>query len=227
MSFGVSFVQLGDHQVASVQSPGMADLTDFPRLVGIQEVASILGVSTKRVHQLANEPASPADTSHCLDDVLDFIEPRRGPQLAFPTPIAELACGRIWLADDIESWKQATRPTTDPPPGAVPPRDPAMPHTDPWDADALRWLLDEERFQTFTATELLACLRRQPAMVKRNPERVDAARDLAWDCDVTVRTDPGGHTLHLFRLDPGRPTYPTSAAERRTWLRSACAVPAT
>jgi prophage regulatory protein len=31
-------------------------------------------------------------------------------QSDFPTPFAELAMGRIWLADDIEAWIRVHRP---------------------------------------------------------------------------------------------------------------------
>lgn len=55
-----------------------------PTLVSIHEIKVMLGVSRQRVYQLSR-----------LDD--------------FPRPFAELACGRVWLEDDIASWLQANR----------------------------------------------------------------------------------------------------------------------
>jgi prophage regulatory protein len=50
-----------------------------PDLVGLTEIAELLGVSRQRVDQLA-----------AGDD--------------FPEPIAVLAAGRIWNCSDIEAW---------------------------------------------------------------------------------------------------------------------------
>ena len=52
----------------------------FGELVGIFEIASMLGVSRQRVDQISR-----ADT-------------------AFPDPVAELHAGRIWRRDDIVRW---------------------------------------------------------------------------------------------------------------------------
>jgi prophage regulatory protein len=49
--------------------------------VGFEEVAELLGVSKQRVHQLMQS----------YDD--------------FPTPVAELAMGRVWSRADIETWQ--------------------------------------------------------------------------------------------------------------------------
>lgn len=48
-------------------------------LVGIAEIAAILGVSKQRADQLARTPA-------------------------FPKPVSELASGRIWRKRDVERW---------------------------------------------------------------------------------------------------------------------------
>ncbi len=53
-------------------------------LVGVHEIADLLGVSRQRVDQLARDHD------------------------AFPEPVAELHMGRIWRRDDIEQW-QSTR----------------------------------------------------------------------------------------------------------------------
>jgi len=52
-------------------------------LVGVAEVAALLGVSTQRVDQLARTEG-------------------------FPAPVAVLAAGRIWRRADIERWARRT-----------------------------------------------------------------------------------------------------------------------
>lgn len=52
-------------------------------LVGLSEIATMLGVSRQRAGQLARD----------YDD--------------FPTPVAELASGRIWETTAIETWAKA------------------------------------------------------------------------------------------------------------------------
>lgn len=49
-------------------------------LVGVHEIAELLGVSRQRVDQLAND------------------DPR------FPEPVAVLAAGRVWERADVERW---------------------------------------------------------------------------------------------------------------------------
>jgi predicted DNA-binding transcriptional regulator AlpA len=57
------------------------------RLVGAHEIRELLGVTRQRVYQLA-----------------------RGD--GFPSPVATLAQGKIWLIDDIEAWIGEHRPGT-------------------------------------------------------------------------------------------------------------------
>ncbi|MDQ6949493.1 MAG: DNA-binding protein [Actinomycetota bacterium] len=52
-------------------------------LVGLKEIAEMLGVTTSRAHQLA------ATTD-------------------FPTPEAEISAGRIWRREDVEAWARQT-----------------------------------------------------------------------------------------------------------------------
>ena len=52
-------------------------------LVGLSEIAKMLGVSRQRVGQLAQDYAD------------------------FPSPVADLASGRIWETSAIETWAQA------------------------------------------------------------------------------------------------------------------------
>ena len=51
----------------------------FPELMGAAEVARLLGVSRQRVNQLAQTDS-------------------------FPSPVAILDAGRIWLAGDVQAW---------------------------------------------------------------------------------------------------------------------------
>lgn len=63
----------------------------FPELAGCGESAAILGVTTQGVWQLRNR---------CPD---------------FPAPVTQLACGPVWLAEDIREFAKRPRPTGRPP----------------------------------------------------------------------------------------------------------------
>ena len=71
-------------------------------LVGLSEIATMLGVSRQRVGQLVRD----------YDD--------------FPAPVAELASGRVWETAAVESWANAHpvrppgRPSADPAQGETP-----------------------------------------------------------------------------------------------------------
>jgi len=54
-----------------------------PELVGVAEIAQMVGVSRQRINELV----------------------RSDPD--FPVPLAELAAGRIWARDDLERWMAA------------------------------------------------------------------------------------------------------------------------
>jgi prophage regulatory protein len=53
-------------------------------LVGITEIAEMLGISRQRVYQLLES-----------DD-------------SFPKPVAEISAGRIWRRPDVEAWAKST-----------------------------------------------------------------------------------------------------------------------
>ena len=53
-------------------------------LVGVAEVAEMLGVSRQRVHAIAQS------------------------QAAFPKPVADLSAGKIWLRRDIIAWAKSS-----------------------------------------------------------------------------------------------------------------------
>lgn len=167
------------------------------RLAGTHEVAELLGVSRQRVHQLAAEPG-------------------------FPSPIARLSAGDVWDVRHIEAWRAQMRPFTERTRSHVPARDPERPQDDPWDANAVRFLLGTPEGAAWKRGDLMECLREQKGRVTRQPDRVRAAGQLAKTYGVDRRPDVGGKTIHFFRTDRHAPTpYPCSAAERRAWLRAA------
>lgn len=56
-------------------------------LVGVHEIATMLGLTRQRVHQLVKTPD-------------------------FPPPLAELAMGSVWDANTIAAWNQTRRRRT-------------------------------------------------------------------------------------------------------------------
>lgn len=156
------------------------------RLAGVYEIADSLGVSKQRVHQLST------DTD-------------------FPRPVAVLKAGSIWDLDDIDEWRTTMRPTSSATPN-VPQRDPERPQDDPWDADAVRFLMN---LTGRSRNWLMEHLRGQPRL---DPDTVRQARALAAQHGVEYRTHPDGTTVHFFRTDTEAPRpYPASEAERRGW----------
>lgn len=162
-------------------------------LLGVHEIAALLRVKRQRVHQLAKEGR-------------------------LPTPAVVLKGGQIWNRADIDEWRRQERGvSTDRP--TVPDRDPERPQDDPWDADAVRYLLSTVDGRSWRRGDLMECLREQPNRLRRQPERVAEAGSLAERYGVSRRPDPGGKTLHFFRTDDAAPRYPSSTTERRTLLR--------
>lgn len=166
-------------------------------LVGAQEIAELLGVTRQRVHQLAKTER-------------------------FPEPVARLSQGSVWKLRHVEKWRKRIRPISETETDRVttpPSRDPERPQDDPWDANAVRYLLETPDGETWRRGDLMECLREQPGRLQRQPRRVAEAKRLAEKNGVERRPDPGGKTIHFFRTDPRAPTpYPSSAAERRAWL---------
>lgn len=158
--------------------------------MGSYEIASALGVTRQRVHQLADQPG-------------------------FPAPIARLHAGAIWDATDINEWIITMRTTTPASPN-VPPRDPERPQDDPYDANAARWLLSQPGGDKWTRGTLTEHLRGQAA---KKPERIARARSFAARHGVTVSAHADGGTVHFYRSDPAAPVpYPASETERRAWI---------
>jgi predicted DNA-binding transcriptional regulator AlpA len=58
-------------------------------LVGAQEIAELLGITRQRVGQLARTDES------------------------FPSPVAEVAAGRIWEREDVERWARERKKAAD------------------------------------------------------------------------------------------------------------------
>lgn len=124
--------------------------------------------------------------------------------------------------EQIERWRQQMRTTAEAPLDRIPARDPDRPQNDPWDADALAYLLAVEGGATWTKGDLMECIREQGNRIERQPQRVEEAARLALRHGVDRRRDePDGKTIHFFRSDADAPEpYPSSAAERRAWLKA-------
>jgi predicted DNA-binding transcriptional regulator AlpA len=58
------------------------------RLVGAAEIRAMLGVSKQRVYQITTKKG-------------------------FPDPVAVLAMGKVWLAEDVEKWIARNRQAID------------------------------------------------------------------------------------------------------------------
>ena len=101
-----------------------------------------------------------------------------------------------------------------------PERDPDRPQDDPWDANAVRYLLDQPEGSHWTRGNLMECMREQGNRMTSQPDKVREAADLAPSYGVERRPDQGGKTIHFFRTDNAAPVpYPASAAERRACLK--------
>ncbi len=101
----------------------------------------------------------------------------------------------------------------------VPERDPERPQDDPYDSNAIRFLLGSSGGSSWTRGTLLEHLRGQSRL---DQNRVAEARSFALRHGVEVRAHPDGKTLHFFRSDSQAPTlYPSSEAERREWRANA------
>jgi predicted DNA-binding transcriptional regulator AlpA len=156
------------------------------KLAGVHEIAAELGLSKQRVHQLAG-------------------------QSDFPRPVAVLQAGSIWDLDEIAHWRNEHRPISQAV-AHVPRRDPDRPQDDPWDADAVRYLM---QFTSRSRGWLMEHLRGQQRLDQNVVAKV---RAMARKHGVECRPHIDGKTVHFFRSDPGAPTpYPTSETERRAW----------
>jgi len=71
-----------DNALLRQELPGMVVLMTS-HLVGLSEIATMLGISRQRAGQIVRD----------YDD--------------FPPPVAELASGRIWETADVEAWAKA------------------------------------------------------------------------------------------------------------------------
>lgn len=100
----------------------------------------------------------------------------------------------------------------------IPNRDPDRPQDDPWDADAVRFLLGQPDGARWTRGTLMEALRRQPRIHR---QRIDEAARLAAAHGVEQIEEPrGGRTIvHFYRTDPAAPSYPRDADHRRQLLK--------
>lgn len=86
-------------------------------------------------------------------------------------------------------------------------------NNNPWDDDAVRWLLEQPGVaDRFKYGPLFECLRRQKNRVASGPERVDEAAGLARRYGVEQRPtwdpDTGKTIVRLIRHDEDAPAYP-------------------
>lgn len=70
--------------LASVDGCQRSSVRGVGELVGLTEIAELLGISRQRVHKLSQEASG------------------------FPEPFARLSAGLIWLRADIEEWARDT-----------------------------------------------------------------------------------------------------------------------
>lgn len=100
-------------------------------------------------------------------------------------------------------------------------RDPLPPTTypnprndDPWDHDAVQWLLLQDRNSRWTRGSLFEALRRQSHLERNRPDLLADASRLASrygvrQIDVARGT---GQITRIVRTDPGAPKYPSDRA---------------
>lgn len=92
---------------------------------------------------------------------------------------------------------------------------------DPWDHDAVEWLVGQTGGQRWERNDLLDCLTRQPGRLARQPGLVASAERFATSHGVRMEVEPhgAGEVYHLYRTDAGAPAYPHSQGERLTILK--------
>jgi len=88
---------------------------------------------------------------------------------------------------------------------------------DPWDNDAVHYLLDQPDVAiSFKRGPLMECLRRQPNRLKNQPHRVQEAAEFARRHGVIQKpvynAEIGKTTVRLIRTDPRAPKYPPTRA---------------
>jgi len=186
-------------------------------LVDIPAVAAMTGLSEDQVHRVrkvrnqASHSGRTRPTPNDMDEALGILEmvwtklePRPG--RSAPTSRKK-----------SRPMKDRNAPTLPPTLTAADPEPPTTysnPKGDnPWDNDAVHWLLDQfSKPKPFKRGPLMECLRRQPAQVLNQPHRVLEAEELALLHGVIQREefDPrrGKTMVRLYRTDSGRPVYP-------------------
>ena len=144
--------------------------------------------------------AETADATANIETVVDDLVARRQGWEADPSTTIPAAMARV-------SSGGAAR---------IPTRYPAGGH-DPWDVDAIYWLLEQPGGEEWTRSSLGECLRRQPSRVENEPDRVAAAAAFARRHGVHQREFSRGRgvIVRLYRTDSDAPSYPIDEVERR------------
>jgi len=83
---------------------------------------------------------------------------------------------------------------------------------DPWDNDAVRWLLTQPGSELWTFRGLFEALRQQPDWLEKRPDKVADAAALAQCYGVVQREEKFGRReiVRLERTDRDAPCYPTA-----------------
>jgi hypothetical protein len=107
----------------------------------------------------------------------------------------------------------------------IPDRDADRPQDDPWDADAVRFLLSRPEGASWNLSDLSECLRRQLGRRMHKASDIRRAADLATKYGVEQIEEPFGKTnvVRLYRSDAEAPPYPLDAPHRRQLLEAQAA----
>lgn len=121
-------------------------------------------------------------------------------------------CGRRLIVVPLDTPHQP-EPESQMSPIIPPPAPTAYPNPrndDPWDSDAVWWLMEKD--PTWKRVPLFECLRRQPGRLKNDAHRVEAAAALARRYGVIQHevydAGLGRKVVRLIRTDPDAPDYP-------------------
>jgi hypothetical protein len=92
---------------------------------------------------------------------------------------------------------------------------------DPWDNDAIYWLLEQAGGSARSRHDLAECLRHQPARLRNESDKVARAESFASRHGVRWVEEPFGRRtiFRLYRTDPAAPEYPRSPEARNEIMR--------
>jgi transcriptional regulator with XRE-family HTH domain len=169
--------------------------------LGLRELAEIVGRPPSTINRIEHGHVEPSVS--LMAEVLE-------------------ACG--FALTVVPNWAAPTRRDTVVPSASSPEPPTTYPnprHNDPWDNDAVHWLLKQQGGSRWTHGVLFEHARRQRRLVERDAPRLSGAAELAARHGV-LQIDMFDHELgkqivHLIRTDANAPAYPEDriAAARR------------